>query len=334
LIDIKKLKYKVVLLSSDGQPTDLTPVLEGLDWEENDGELAAKATVELTNVKLAGTYVSTMAKLGAILFIYANATGQDAEVFRGKIYNWAYKKSDKKNLTLTVYDALYPLQKSRDNRYYKAGSTAKSMIIDIFKSWSVPIGSIEGPDIAIGKKVFRSAYLSDMTLEILDDAKKKGGGKYIVKSRAGTVNVVKRGSNAEVYTFDEEQNAFAVGDQLSIENLVTRVKVIGERQATSDANPVVQAVVDGKTDFGILQELYQRGGDETIEAAKKAAGDIISERGKPERTITVQLPDIPFIRKGDKVKIRAATLDGFFFVKSIQHDASKKTMAMEVEPYE
>jgi len=40
------------------------------------------------------------------------------------------------------------------------------------------------------------------------------------------------------------------------------------------------------------------------------------------------------IRKGDRVHIKAGTLNGYYIVKAIWHDAAAKTMSMDIKPME
>ena len=60
----------------------------------------------------------------------------------------------------------------------------------------------------------------------------------------------------------------------------------------------------------------------------------MDEKGKPTRTITLQAPDLPAIRKGDLVYITLDRMTGYFCIKGISHNATTMTMRMEVEPYE
>lgn len=45
----------------------------------------------------------------------------------------------------------------------------------------------------------------------------------------------------------------------------------------------------------------------------------------------VSAPDVPQIRKGDKIKVAAGNLSGFFYVKGVSHSATERTMEMELK---
>ena len=95
-----------------------------------------------------------------------------------------------------------------------------------------------------------------------------------------------------------------------------------------------EAIVDGLTDFGIRQRIYNRSADDTLETAKAAAQAIIDEQGQPERSSQLVGPDVPFIRKGDKVHLDTAALAGYFIVTSINHNIANRSMTMTVKPAE
>jgi len=191
------------------------------------------------------------------------------------------------------------------------------------------LGDVQGPNIALAKQVFRGDTLADMIYSVLNEAKKKGGGKWIIRSKQGKIDVVRLGQNTPVYVFSAYTNVDSINDRQDIEEMVTRVKIIGAEDKEGKA-PVV-ATLDGRTEFGTLQELvYQRQFD-TPAAAKSAAEDILKERGQPRRMRKVIAPDLPFLRKGDKVKVEAGTLIGYYIVSGVIHDAANRIMVMEVE---
>ena len=99
----------------------------------------------------------------------------------------------------------------------------------------------------------------------------------------------------------------------------------------SEGRQPVEAVLDGLTQHGIRQRIQNRAEDDSLATAKSAAQEILDEQGKPTRTIVLESPDVPVIRKGDKVHVRAGTLNGYYFTKSVRHDAASRSMTMELE---
>jgi len=333
MIDVTKLNYSLVLFRPDGQRIDLQPFLRSLSWEENDGELAVRLEAELQNQQLAGgKWLHQLIPLGGQIFLYGDWGSGQQEIFRGTIFVWDYQTDPLGHFSITAYDPLIYLMKSKDDRFYKAGQTAKAIIQDIAKAWGIPLGDVQGPNIALGKQVFRGETLADMINSVLKEAKAKGSIKWIVRSKQGKIDVVRPGQNSPVYLFTANSNVESIEDRQDIEELVTRVKIVGAEDSEGKA-PVI-AQLDGRTEFGTLQELvYQRQFD-TPAAAKSAAEDILKERGQPRRRRKVIAPDLPFLRRGDKVKVEAGTLIGYYIVSGIVHNATNRSMSMEVEDVE
>jgi hypothetical protein len=219
--------------------------------------------------------------------------------------------------------------KSKDDRYYRANTTAKAIIVDIAKAWGIPLGTVQGPNTALAKQVFRGDTLADMIKSVLGQAKKRGAGKWIVRSKLGKIDIVQPGQNSPVYHFGEDCNVTMMEDQQDIENLITRVKIIGAEDKEGKAP--VRATKDGRTEFGILQDLVYERQYDNLSAAKKAADEILDEYGKPRKKRKVIAPDLPFLRKGDMVHITAGTLNGYYIVSSIRRRLKDKTMTLEVE---
>jgi hypothetical protein len=170
--------------------------------------------------------------------------------------------------------------------------------------------------------------VSDIILDVLDDAKKKNAGSYILRATKGYADVVERGSNTDVYVF-KTNNTKSVSHSISTADLVTRVRVIG--QEDDDGKSSVEATLNGLTKYGIRQRIYVRGSDESLSDAKTAAQEILDENGTAEEEITLSAPDVPFIRKGDLVYVIAGVSDSYYYVKGIRHDCETFSMTMELE---
>ncbi|MEG1562157.1 MAG: hypothetical protein RR365_00690 [Bacteroides sp.] len=333
MIDIAKLKYKLLLVTESGKELDITNATEELGWEEGESELALRLSFSIINTKYNGGILSSVAKPGCTCAVIADwGTGKD-EVARAKIVEWDPQFSGSGDtLGIMAYDDLYNLQSSQDNRYYSAGTGTKSAITAIFKDWGIPLGEYKGPDSTHAKTLFKAEYLSDIILQLLDDAKKKGGAACVLRCSKGKVNVLPEGSNTTIYHFSADKNVTVARDMMSISSIVTRVQVFGKED--DDGKQVVEAIVDGLTKYGIRQQIYVRDEDDTLDTAKSAAEDIINKDGQPEHTRSISAPDVPVIRKGDKVHIQAGTLNGYYIVKAIRHNADTMTMQMDVKTCE
>lgn len=330
MIDTAKINYDLVAITPQGQTLHLNEVLRNLTWEENPGELAVRLEAELQNQQLTGgAWLHQQLPLGGQVFLYADWGADRQEIFRGTVFNWHYLTDPLGHFSITAYDPLIYLAKSKDDRYYSSGTLARVIIEDIAKAWQIPLGTVEGPNVALAKQVFRGRTLADMIFDVLDQAKKRGAGKWIVRSKQGKIDIVRPGQNSPVYHFGADDSVAQVEDQQDIEDLVTRVKIVGAEDKEG-RTPVV-ATLDGRTEFGVLQDLVYKEQYDNLAAAKAAAQDILAERGQPRKKRRITAPDLPFLRRGDKVHIAAGTLIGYYLVAGVVHNANDRTMSLEVE---
>lgn len=328
MIDLSRIKYHVIVIDEAGKQYHIGDYLQNLGWEENKNEIAPRSSFTVKNDRTAKGYLSNIIKPGCLVGIFASDGTTEREVTRGYVETWnSEEKNSGDSLKCTCYDELYKLQKSQDNRYFPSGTGTKSALLQIFNDWGIPVGEYHGPNATHGKMVYNNEYLSDIILKLLDDAMKKVGGHYIIRAEKGCVSVIPRGDNKTVYVFQVD-NVKSFAQSISTANLITRVKVVG--QANDDGKRSVEATVNGEINYGVRQRIYIRGSDETLGDAKAAAQEILKEEGKIEQEMTVESPDVPFIRKGDLVYLISGQISGYYYVQGIRHDAEMGSMTMEL----
>lgn len=329
MINLANIKYYVVVMDASGNQYNIGDFVQNLGWEENEKEISMRLSFTVRNNETAKGYLSSLIKPGCLIGIFATDGVISEEVARGYVENWnQVEKNSENSLKCTCYDELYKLQKSQDNRYYPSGTGTKSAIQGIFNDWEILQGDYKGPNASHGKTVCNNKYLSDIILEFLDDAAKKGEKKCMIQAAKGYTSVIPWGSNETVYVFRVE-NTQSFSKNISTENLITRVKVVG--QADKQGKHSVEATLNGEIQYGVRQRIYTRGKEETLSDANLAAQKILEDEGKIEKKMAVQAPDVPFIRKGDLVYIISSITSSYYYVKSIQHNAESYNMSMDLE---
>ena len=331
MIDPLKYSYYLVLVTEKKKKYDITNFVEDLGWEELENELAARLSCTVKNDKTTKGRISSLSKPGCYLYLYYRyKTGTAQEAMRGRIVEWnPSAKSSSQPLKLKAYDNLYDLQESEDCVYYSSGARTKQVIQDYFKKWGIPIGKYTGPDVVHGVIKEDKKKLGTMVKDILDEAKKKGGGYSAIRSVKGKAQILAIGSNKNIYHFAETENLISVSHKISTSGMVTRVKILGE--ADDDKRRPVEATVDGQTKYGIRQKILTRGKDDSLDEAKKEAKEVLDDDGKPKEEIKVVTIDIPIIRKGDIIHLKMSTGSGYYWVKAITHDCDKMEMTMTLK---
>ena len=330
-VDLSTVQYYVSAILADGSTVTLETVAENIAWEENRNELAVRLNLTLRDIPHQGKRLSQALALCTAIYLYADWGAGKKEVFRGTVWEWEHSQIADDQIVLTCYDQLYYLQKSSDNRYYPQGTGTSTIIQDIMNSWGVPLGRYAGPNINHEKILYKNKTIAAMLTETLEDAVEHGGSEAVIRASEGKAEIVSVGSNEEIYGFSADTNLIQSKDRYSMANLITRVVIVGKED--DEGRTKVETTVDGRTEYGILQAI-QSIGSGTVDDAKKAADKTLKDKGQPTRTVTLQSPDFPLIRKGDRIHVKTDLLDGFFIVRGVSHNATAMTMQMEVEPSE
>ena len=329
MIDLKNMHYRVVCMPPDGKKLDITSISTNLGWEEGAKELSVRISLKVYNTLYHGKRISQLVQPGTPIFVYANIGDEQKEMVRGIVEKWSpIYTNGNSALDIEAYDEMHPLRKNEDYAYFTDGVTTKAMITQILGKWGVPY-DYKGPDITHNKMVFKKSYLSDMLQKIFDDVKQKGGGVYFARAKEGKVEIIARGANEDIYHFDEKDNAVSAKDSFDSGSIVTRVIVIGKTD--EEGHQAIEATVEGKTEFGIRQAIVERQHSKSLEQATEAANQLLRERGAIKRKTTITAPDLPFLRKGDRIRVRAGTVLGYFFIKSIRHNAEDQKMTLEID---
>lgn len=343
MLNIADVKYDLSVLLPSGEQISLTTLASGLSWEEQPNELAVRLSFSIRNQKWNGKWLHQQLQLGARTILKADWGQGWKEIHQGIIFDWDYTQDGNGVLKIKSYDMLIYLLRSKDDRWYKNGTQASVIIRDIAKAWNIPLGQMDLPVVALAAQPFRSQTLASMMTSVIDQVRSRGKGQYIIRAVNGKMHVVKAGQNKPIYQFDADVVSSA-SDQQDIENLVTRVKIVskqageveheGPGQGTKKTRLKIDDTVDGQTKYGILQEIIYSQQYDTVAAVREAAQEVLKERGKPRRRRSVTAPDLPFLRRGDKVYIAAGTLLGYYIIDGIQHDADNRSMTMEVVDHE
>lgn len=329
MIDLSKVKYRVVVVTPDGAQLDVTDVTSALGWSEAEKELSAKITCKLTCVEFNGKSIAELVRPFTPVFIYADIGDGFEEVIRGNVQKWELVEANGEyTLDIETKDEVQALRESQDDFFFTDEHSSSAIIEKILSEWGVP-HEIQIKDVKHAKKVYRGKHLSDMVEDVLKDLKEKGGGVYFMRAKGGVIQIIERGTNETVYHFDVDDNLVRVKESFDAGSIVTRVKVVGKSK--EEGHRAVESTVDGKTEYGTHQIIYQRGDKESLEEAETAAKKILDEQGDIKRKTSVESPDLPNLRKGDRVRVRSSVGEGYFFVKSVRHNAAQQKMTFELD---
>ncbi|MHC8516983.1 XkdQ/YqbQ family protein [Sporosarcina sp. ITBMC105] len=350
MIDLTKVDYKLTLLPPNGSKIDITSLVDSCSHDEMDGEMAAKITVRMKNVKRADGWIHQHVFLDKRLILEATDGNGWKEIFRGSVKRWKTIAHDH-TVEFTAYDPSFNAMISKEHYFFPAGMSASGSIRQIAKEQGIPLGRIDGPNTPLARKMY-NGYIGDTIGERLKEARQKGGGNFIPRSTQGKFEVVKEGTNKKIYELTD-LTVDSSSDERSIENLVTKVKVYGnepkpkpkkkkklakgeKREKTitkpvnNDKRPAISSTVTGNTNYGVIQDILYSSNFDSMSAAKKAAQLLLKEKGVPEINRPLTHPDIPWIRKGDLIKINSGTINGNCIVESVSRNTQSRMMTLKL----
>lgn len=326
-MDVLRIKYDIYLYTNEGEKITLNNLVQSATLEEQKGQLAQKASLTLYNKVISGVRISSKLKLCNKIFVYADGK----ELFRGTIWEWNPEEENQSRIvSIIAYDNLIFLQKSRYHKYFSAGTSTRSIVDNCAADQGIVL-DYRWAEISHAKKPYQNQYLSDIILDALEDVRKQVNSKYVVRSEQDVMVVDQPGTNTEIYLFDGS-NTMTISTRITMDGLLTRVAVYGKRD--DDGRSSVEATVVGDTRYGTLQAVIYRDENQSIQEAKSEAQTLLDEHKKPEETRTVKLPNVPFIRKGDRIKMNAGSMNGYYQVIGTLHNIDTKTMTLNLEPYE
>src|SRR5690606_32790606 len=125
----------------------------------------------------------------------------------------------------TAYDPTFNTMISKEHYFFPDGMKADASIKQIATEQGVPLGRIDGPNVSLARKMYNGS-IGDTIGNRLKEARQKGGGRFIPRSTAGKLEIVREGTNKTVYELTD-LTVNSSSDERSIENLVTKVKIYG-----------------------------------------------------------------------------------------------------------
>lgn len=321
--------YSVYIVSG-GTKYNITSLLTELNMNESRNQIAQSATIRFMNVWMSGNWLSASIKVRDRVFIYANDGSRNAEVFRGFIWTRDYNSAlTEREITLKCYDNLIYLQESQASEFFASGKSTKDIISTICGEWGINL-EYEYESITHTKLALRGDLADILTTDILDLVKAQTGKKYVLLSDQDTMHIKTIGTNSTLYKIAAGGNAVSTVSTTTMDGMTTKVVILGKADK-EDRRPVEATVTKNTDEYGTLQKIINRDKDTTIEEAKEEANNILKDEAQPKQTYEVVAPDIPWIRKGDKVLVNAGDIQNrTLIVTALSRAITAKSKRLEL----
>lgn len=324
--------YSAYIISG-GKTYNLSSVLISLEMSESKYQMAQSVTLRVSNIMVDGQWLSNIFKVRDRVSIYANDGTKNDEVFRGFVWDRDYRSSvSEREISLKCYDHLIYLQKSESSEFFTSGQKTDAIIGSICNEWGIKY-EYSYANMTHSKLVLRG-YLSDIiTSDILDLVKDFRGQKYVIISSKDVMHIKFVGGNQTIYRIVAGSNAVSTLSRTSMDGICTKVVIYGLADK-EDRRNVDASMSKNTDDYGTVQKIITRSENETLDNAKSEAQNILRDNSEPKETFEVVAPDIPWIRKGDKVYVNAGDIQNKYLIvteldRSISSRGKTITLGLE-----
>lgn len=297
-----------VYIISETTKYNVTPALLSIDRSESDGQIAQRVNFEFRNVQVNNVWISSIFQAANRVFVYANDGTKNDEVFRGFLWERSYKSSmSDQVLKISAYDHLIYLQESEDSYYFSPRKGTDEIVKQICNNWNIKLEYTYN-SMANRKIAARGKLYDILTADILDYTAWHTGDKYVIISEKDVMKIKLAGSNETVYHFIAGKNVESTTSGWTMDGVITQVLIIGK--ANEDGyEPIELAVPRNKDKYGTLQKILRRDEETELWQARGDATTILNESSEPKWEYTIAGPDIPWIRKGDKIIVDAGDIN-------------------------
>lgn len=319
-------KYSVYIISGETK-YNVTNAVLSIDRSEPKGQIAQRVILKIANVKVGASSLASLLKARDRVYVYANDGVKEDEVFRGYIWARNHSASISDNaLQYTCYDNLIYLQESEDSLYFSSGKSTNAIMSSICDKWGIKL-QYSYDSITHTKLPLRGRLADIFTEDILNLVKKRTKKKYVILSEKDAMSVKHAGSNSTIYHFIAGKNVTKTASGWTMDGVITKVVIVGK--ADDNDRVPIEATVSGKTsEYGTLQKIQSRSENTSLADAKSEAQNTIDEYGNPKWEYEITAPDIPWIRKGDKIYVSAGEIVGYRIVTETDRSGDRQTREM------
>lgn len=310
--------YSAYILDDAGTKYDLTQVLISIDLTDQDTQMAQRAQVTIHNVMIGDVWSTSVIQVRQRIFIFADDGEKQDEVFRGFIWKKQYISSnEERDFTFTCYDNLIYFQESEDYDYFSAGKSTEDVLGAFCEKWGVEL-EYNYESITHEKLMLKGTLANIFQNSILDLVQDRTGKRYVMRSEKDKLRILNVGLNEEIYQLLSAQNVVQTKSIQTMEGVLT--KIVFQGKSGTDSRPPVEAEVSENTDkFGTIQKVVSRNESASLEDAKKEAQAMLDLAKNPFWEYEVEAPDIPWIRKGDKIYVNAGDIyEMYLIVREVQ----------------
>lgn len=258
-----------------GKTIDISELVSDLSWSGRKGAAGRSITATLLDApEFERSGIDVYKGCQCIV------TWNGEEILRGLVIDQDRGKA--KKLQISARDNLIYLANNDDTFNYK-NKSAKDIFLDMCTRFQISYGSVADTQYIIPTLAKETGKLWDVLLEALSLTYKATGNRYYISSQRGKANLFLRKENVQQWIIEDGVNLIDYDYSRSIENIVTRVKMI------SDNGMVVAEAVNSDLEkrLGIFQRVIQQENDLNAGQLQNVAINTLKLEGNVSESLSV-----------------------------------------------
>lgn len=274
-----------------GKTLDITDLVCDVSWSGRKGAAGRRVTTSLLDApEFDRSGIDVYEGCQSII------TWKGTEILRGLVTNQNRNKS--KKLQIIARDNLIYLANNDDTFNYK-NKTATQIFLDICSRFQINYGTVADTKYVIPTLAKENGKLWDVIIEALSLTYKATGVRYYISSDKGMASLLMRKENALQWVIEDGVNLIDYDYSRSIENIVTRVKMI------SDNGSIVAQAVNTEVEkrLGIFQKIIQKDNDLNAGQLQEVTSNTLKLESSVKESLSVTGLGIPSAISGKAIYI-------------------------------
>jgi hypothetical protein len=330
-------KFRYFARFANGRKAELEDVLS-CSWDDATAILTGSLTLALPRYGGVQKTPEQRLEKGDQVACYVSMHGEPYRyVWTMRVFRPEYHAADHQR-SFELMNDLEMLRQSEDNFRFKAkdrrhphGWTGPQIIRDVCRRYAIPIGGIYGSSKSLTKGArISAANPLEAIRQVVTREKKRHGRRVFIRWYRGRLYVLPLRRSRDLLTMGPTLIDAVLGSELEEEfaSAITIRSVAKEKLHLRLESKVSQRL------YGYVHKKVWSADAKTPAALRKEGMAYLRAAAKPKQTLTMTHAGIPFLRRGDAIRVELgdrAMRRQILWVSHVTHQAQPDGYSMEVE---
>lgn len=320
-------RLQLIVAHQAGAAEDISNLVQEVTWSGRLGAAPRSLNATLTDD---GGYGHYLASIDPTKGDWCMFRWDGEELFRGIIM--ASTQAANKSLRFTAYDRAVHIANSRDTFVYK-NITASSVFMDVCKRFGVTVYPTMVADTKhkIPELTEPQTTGWDAICAALEATYKATGVRYYPRCVRDEMRLLERRENVLQWVLETGVNISDYSKSTDIEDIKTRIKIVSDdgKVIAEERNEALESQI------GIFQDVESPGSGESEGKIRELAKSLLTEKSKPNNTLSLTCLGIPDVQSGIGVYVivKELGISRTYYVEEDTHTfaADNHTMSISLD---